>query len=264
MDLQLGGKSALVTGSTAGIGFAIARTLAREGATVIVNGRTQPRVDDTLARLRKEIPDARLRGVAADLSTAEGVARTAAIVPDVDILVNNVGAFEAKAFFDIPDEEWQHMWELNVMSGVRLSRQYMRGMLTRNWGRVIFISSESGLNLPAEMLHYGMTKTAELGLSRGLAEMTAGTKVTVNAVLPGPTLTEGMEEWVKGLAKQKGQSVEEVERDFFERTRPSSLIRRFAAPSEVASLVAYVASPLSAATNGAALRVEGGLVRSIG
>lgn len=264
MDLQLGGKTALVSGSTAGIGLAIASTLAREGATVIVNGRTQARVDETLARIRKDIPDAKLRGAAADLSTVEGVARTASLFSEVDILVNNVGAFEAKPFFDIPDEDWQHMWELNVMSGVRLSRQYMKGMLARNWGRVIFISSESGLNVPAEMMHYGVTKTSELALSRGLAEMTAGTAVTVNAILPGPTRTEGMEEWLKGVATQKGQSVDDVEREFFAHTRPSSLIKRFAAPSEVASLVAYVASPLAAATNGAALRVDGGVVRSIG
>jgi NAD(P)-dependent dehydrogenase (short-subunit alcohol dehydrogenase family) len=264
MDLQLKGKTALVSGSTLGIGFAIASTLAREGATVIVNGRTQARVDETIARITKDNPNAQLRGAAGDLATVQGIEAVAKSFPDVDILVNNVGAFEAKSFFDIPDADWQHMWEMNVMSGARLSRQYMRGMLSRNWGRIIFISSESGLNVPGEMIHYGVTKTAQLGLSRGLAELTVGTAVTVNAVLPGPTRTEGVEEWLKGLAKQKGVSLAEVEKDFFEKTRPSSLIRRFADPSEVASLVAYVASPLSAVTNGASLRAEGGIIHSIG
>jgi NAD(P)-dependent dehydrogenase (short-subunit alcohol dehydrogenase family) len=264
MDLQLEGKAALVSGSTLGIGFAIASTLAREGATVIVNGRTQRRVDEAIARITKDNPGAQLHGAAGDLATPAGIESVAKEYPDVDILVNNVGAFEAKSFFDIPDSDWQFMWEMNVMSGVRLSRQYMRGMLARNWGRIIFISSESGLNLPGEMLHYGVTKTAQLGLSRGLAELTLGTAVTVNAVLPGPTRTEGVEEWLEGLAKQKGVSLAEVERDFFEKTRPSSLIRRFADPSEVAALVAYVASPLSAVTNGAALRAEGGIIHSIG
>jgi NAD(P)-dependent dehydrogenase (short-subunit alcohol dehydrogenase family) len=264
MDLQLNGKTALVSGSTLGIGFAIASTLAREGATVIVNGRTQARVDETIARITKDNPMAKLRGAAGDLATVQGVESVAKSFPDVDILVNNLGAFEARSFFDIPDADWQHMWETNVMSGARLSRQYMRGMLSRNWGRIIFISSESGLNLPGEMIHYGVTKTAQLGLSRGLAELTVGTAVTVNAVLPGPTRTEGVEEWLKGLAAQKGVSLAEVERDFFEKTRPSSLIRRFADPLEVASLVAYVASPLSAVTNGASLRAEGGIIHSIG
>jgi NAD(P)-dependent dehydrogenase (short-subunit alcohol dehydrogenase family) len=264
MDLQLKGKTALVSGSTLGIGFAIASTLAREGATVIVNGRTQARVDETIARITKDNPKAQLRGAAGDLATVQGIEAVAKSFPDVDILINNVGAFEAKSFFDIPDADWQHMWEMNVMSGARLSRQYMRGMLSRNWGRIIFISSESGLNVPGEMIHYGVTKTAQLGLSRGLAELTVGTAVTVNAVLPGPTRTEGVEEWLKGLAKQKGVSLAEVEKDFFEKTRPSSLIRRFADPSEVASLVAYVASPLSAVTNGASLRAEGGIIHSIG
>ena len=264
MDLQLKGKTALVSGSTLGIGFAIASTLAREGAIVIVNGRTQERVDEAIGRIKKDNPNAQLRAAAADLSKVEGVAAVSKQFPDVDILVNNVGAFEAKSFFEIPDKDWQFMWEMNVMSGARLSRQYMRGMLTRNWGRVIFISSESGLNVPGEMIHYGVTKTAQLGLSRGLAELTVGTAVTVNAVLPGPTRTEGVEDWLKGLAKEKGLTLAEVERDFFEKTRPSSLIRRFADPSEVAALVAFVASPLSAVTNGAALRAEGGIVHSIG
>jgi NAD(P)-dependent dehydrogenase (short-subunit alcohol dehydrogenase family) len=264
MDLKLKGKTALVSGSTLGIGFAIASTLAREGATVLVNGRTQERVDDAIGRIRKENPDAQLQGAAGDVSTTTGVEAVVKQAPDVDILVNNAGAYEAKPFFDITDADWQRMWEMNVMSGVRLSRHYMRGMLSRNWGRIIFISSESGLNLPGEMIHYGVTKTAQLGLSRGLAETTVGTAVTVNAVLPGPTFTEGTQEWQKGLAKQRGISLAEQERDFFDKTRPSSLIRRFADPFEVAALVAYVASPLSAVTNGASIRAEGGIIHSIG
>jgi NAD(P)-dependent dehydrogenase (short-subunit alcohol dehydrogenase family) len=264
MDLKLKGKTALVSGSTLGIGFAIASTLAREGATVLVNGRTQERVDDAIGRIRKENPDAQLQGAAGDVSTTTGVEAVVKQAPDVDILVNNAGAYEAKPFFDITDADWQRMWEMNVMSGVRLSRHYMRGMLSRNWGRIIFISSESGLNLPGEMIHYGVTKTAQLGLARGLAETTVGTAVTVNAVLPGPTFTEGTQEWQKGLAKQRGISLAEQERDFFDKTRPSSLIRRFADPFEVAALVAYVASPLSAVTNGASIRAEGGIIHSIG
>lgn len=264
MDLQLKGKTALVSGSTVGIGFAIASALAREGATVIVNGRTRERVAEALARIITDNPSAQLREAAGDLLTPKGIEVVAKQYPEVDILVNNVGAFEAKSFFDIPDSDWQFMWEMNVMSGVRLSRQYLGGMLARNWGRIIFISSESGLNLPGEMLHYGVTKTAQLGLSRGLAELTAGTAVTVNAVLPGPTRTEGVEDWLRGLAKEKGVSLAEVESDFFVKTRPSSLIKRYADPAEVAALVTYVASPLSALTNGAALRAEGGIIHSIG
>ncbi len=264
MDLHLNGKTALVSGSTLGIGLAIASTLAREGATVIVNGRTQARVDETIARITRENPNAKLRGAAGDLSTVEGIESVAKSLPDVDILVNSVGAFEAKSFFDISDADWQYMWDMNVMAGARLSRHYLRGMLNRNWGRIIFISSESALNLPGAMLHYGVTKTAQLGLSRGLAELTVGTAVTVNAVLPGPTRTEAMNDWLKGLAQQKGLTVAEAEKDYFETTRPSSLIRRFAHPLEIAALVAYVASPLSAVTNGASLRAEGGIIHSIG
>lgn len=264
MDLQLTGKTALVSGSTVGIGFAIASTLASERATVIVNGRSQERVDEAISRIRQDNPKAMLRGAAGDLSTADGVKRIAAAIPDVDILVNNIGAFEAKPFFEIPDDDWEHMWQLNVMSGVRLTRHYMRGMLSRKWGRVIFISSESALNLPAEMLHYGVTKTSQLGLTRGLAELTVGTAVTVNAVLPGPTRTEGNLEWMEGLARQKGISLEEAERNFFANDRPSSLIRRFAEPLEVAAVVAFIASPRGALTNGAAVRAEGGIIHSIG
>jgi len=263
MDLQLKGKTALVSGSTLGIGFAIASTLAREGATVIVTGRTQAHVDDAIARILKANPHAQLRGVAADFSTMNGVVAVAEQFPDIDILVNSLGGYEAKPFFDLSDADWQSMWEKNVMSGVRLSRQYLRGMLSRNWGRVIFISSEAALTLSGAMLHYGVTKTAVLGVSRGLADLTVGTAVTVNAILPGPTRTEDTVAWMASVAKEKGISVAEAEKQYFE-TRPESIIRRFAEPSEIASLVAYVASPLSAATNGASLRAEGGIVHSIG
>src|SRR5450432_189059 len=264
MDLQLKGKTALVSGSTLGIGFAIASALAREGSTVIVNGRTQARVDETIARITKDNPSAQLRGAAADLTSVDGVAAVARQFPDVDILVNSLGGYEAKSFFDLSDSDWQRMWEKNVMGGMRLTRQYMNGMLARNWGRVIFISSEAALNPTGDALHYGVTKTAVLGLSRGLAELTVGTAVTVNAVLPGPTRTEDTVAWMTGVAKEKGISAAAAEKNYFETVRPASIIRRFAEPSEVASLVAYVASPLSAVTNGASLRVDGGIVHSIG
>jgi NAD(P)-dependent dehydrogenase (short-subunit alcohol dehydrogenase family) len=264
MELRLNDKTALVSGSTLGIGFAIASALAREGATVIVNGRTQARVDETIARITKDNPKAKLRGAASDLATVQGIESVTKSFPEVDILVNSLGAFEVKSFFEISDADWQHMWDTNVMAGARLSRHYMRGMLDRNWGRIIFISSEAALNPPGAMLHYGVTKTAVLGLARGLADLTVGTAVTVNAVLPGPTRTEAMDDWLKGLAQQQGLTVAEAEKNYFDTERPASLIRRFADPSEVASLVAYVASPLSALTNGASLRAEGGIIHSIG
>ncbi|MEP7066085.1 MAG: SDR family oxidoreductase [Gemmatimonadota bacterium] len=264
MDLRLEGKTALVSGSTLGIGFAIASTLAREGATVIVNGRTKARVDEAMSRLRKDNPRAQLSAAAADLSMPDGVAAVAEQFPNVDILVNSLGGFAVKPFVDILDADWQGMWEKNVMSGVRLSRQYLRGMLTRNWGRVIFIASEAGMNPSGSALHYGVTKTAVLGLSRGLADLTMGTAVTVNAVLPGPTRTEDTVAWMTSVAKERRISVAEAEKDYFEKTRPESIIRRFAEPSEIASLVAYVASPLSAVTNGAALRAEGGIIHTVG
>jgi NAD(P)-dependent dehydrogenase (short-subunit alcohol dehydrogenase family) len=263
MDLQLDGKTALVTGSTLGIGYAIARALAREGARVVVNGRSDARVTEAVAKLRAEVSGGKVTGVAADLGTAEGVARLVASQPEVDILVNNLGIFEPKAFEEITDGDWLRFFEVNVMSGVRLSRHYLCGMKHRNWGRVVFISSESGINIPAEMIHYGMTKSAQISVARGLAETTAGTAVTVNSVLPGPTASEGVASFVDQLAKDQGVSVADVEREFFQSTRPSSLLKRFIRPEEVASLVAYVCSPLASATNGAALRVEGGCVRSM-
>ena len=263
MDLQLQEKHALVTGSTAGIGYAIAKVLAQEGAIVAVHGRTARRVEDAIASIRRDVPDAKLTAVTADLSTAEGAERLVRAIPEVDILVNNVGIYDAKPFFDISDAEWFRFFETNVMSGVRLSRAYLAGMLQRNWGRIVFISSESAINTPVEMIHYGMTKTAQLAVSRGLAEMTAGTGVTVNSVLPGPTRSEGVEGFVAGLAQSQGKTAAEVEQEFFEHVRPSSLLRRFAESEEVAAMVAYVCSPLASATNGAALRVDGGVVRSV-
>ena len=263
MDLQLSDKVALVSGSTAGIGLAIATTLAEEGATVIVNGRTQERVNHALEILEQSVPNAKLQGIAADLGTKAGVELLLQQVPFVNILVNNLGIYGSQAFEDISDEEWMNILEVNVMSGVRLSRHYLPLMLKKDWGRIIFISSESALNIPAEMIHYGVTKTAQVALSRGLAETTAGSQVTVNTVLPGPTRSEGVETFIEGLAKEQNISPEQVEEEFFTNMRPSSLIQRFAKTSEVAALVAFVASPAASAINGAALRVEGGVVRSI-
>jgi NAD(P)-dependent dehydrogenase (short-subunit alcohol dehydrogenase family) len=257
MDLQLDGKLALVTGSTAGIGYAIAESLARERCRVIINGRTQERVDAALAKLPGAV------GLAADLGTSGGVAEAIRRFPDVDILINNMGVFEPKAFEVIPDDDWFRFFEVNVLSGVRLSRHYLPRMKAAGWGRIVFISSESAVQIPAEMIHYGMTKTAQLAISRGLAETTAGTRVTVNSVLPGPTASEGVEEFVGRLAADLKTDRAAVEQEFFRNIRPSSLLRRFATPQEVAALVTFVASPLAAATNGAALRVDGGVVRSI-
>lgn len=263
MNIDLTGKTALVTGSTSGIGHAIAKGLAATGAEVVINGRTQPKVDAAVAEIVKAVPGARVKGVAADVSTAAGCAALVAALPDVDILINNAGIFEPKGFFDIPDEDWTRFFEVNVMSGVRLSRAYMRGMLKRNWGRIVFISSESGLNIPKEMIHYGMSKTAQLSISRGLAELTKGTAVTVNSVLPGPTMSEGVETFVKDLAKQSGESVDEAAANFVKQNRPTSLIQRFASVDEIANMVVYVSSKESSATNGAALRAEGGIVQTI-
>jgi NAD(P)-dependent dehydrogenase (short-subunit alcohol dehydrogenase family) len=263
MDLQLTNKKALVTGSTAGIGFAIASLLAQEGASVIVNGRSEPRVEEAVRRIHKEKNDAQVTGVAADLGTKKGVDLLTSKVPALDILVNNLGIFEAKPFPDITDEDWQRFFEVNVLSGVRLSRFYLPAMLKNNWGRIVFISSESGVNIPVEMIHYGVTKTAQIALARGLAETTAGTNVTVNSVLPGPTRSEGVERFVQDMAKGQGGDEAAVENEFFRSVRPSSLLKRFATPEEVAAMVTYVCSPRASATNGAALRVDGGVVRSI-
>ena len=263
MNIDLSGKAALVTGSTAGIGHAIAKGLAASGASVVVNGRSQGKVDSAVAAITKAVPGAKVRGVAADVSTADGCKALLAALPEVDILINNAGIFEPKGFFDIPDEDWSRFYEVNVMSGVRLSRGYMQGMLKRNWGRIVFISSESGLNIPKEMIHYGMTKTAQLAVARGLAELTRGTAVTVNSVLPGPTMSEGVETFVRDLAKQNGQSVEEAASNFVKQHRPSSLVQRFASVEEIANMVVYVSSKEASVTNGAALRAEGGIIQTI-
>jgi len=263
MDLQLEGKRALVTGSTAGIGFAIAKGLAKEGASVIVNGRSTKRVDEALTALNKAGVSGNLEGLAADLGTADGTRATMERFPEVDILVNNLGIFETKPFESITDADWLHIFEVNILSGVRLSRHYLPGMKRRNWGRIVFISSESGVQIPTEMIHYGMTKTAQLAIARGLAETTAGTNVTVNSVLPGPTASEGANNFVDKLARDQKTTRQEVEKQFFENMRPTSLLKRMAEPDEVANLVTFVCSPLSSATNGAALRVDGGVVRSI-
>jgi NAD(P)-dependent dehydrogenase (short-subunit alcohol dehydrogenase family) len=263
MNIDLSGRTAIVTGSTGGIGYAIARGLAQSGAAVVINGRGQTAVDKALARLRADAPAATLHGVAADLGTAEGCAALVAAEPRTDILVNNVGIFGPRDFFDTPDEVWEHFLAVNVLSGVRLSRAWLPGMAERGWGRVIFLSSESALNIPADMIHYGVTKTADLALSRGLAKRMAGTGVTVNAILPGPTLSDGVREMLAGEVQRTGRPLEDVAADFVRGQRPSSIIRRAASVEEVANLVVYVASPLSSATTGAALRVDGGVVDTI-
>ena len=261
MDLQLNGKRALVSGSTAGIGLAIAEALAREGARVIVNGRTQTAVSSTMTAISASTR-ANVEGFAGDLGAASGAQPLAEAFPDVDILVNNLGIFEPKAFEDIPDDDWRRLFEVNVLSGVRLARLYLPRMRRLNWGRIIFISSESALQIPTEMIHYGMTKTAQIAVARGLAEAVAGTGITVNSVLPGPTRSRGVGDFVDALSKEAGMSASDFETEFFATMRPTSLIKRFATPAEVASLVAYVASPLASATTGAALRVDGGVVKS--
>ena len=263
MDLGLSNKRALVTGSTAGIGFATAEALAREGAAVIVNGRTRERVEAAVARLRELVPGANVRGIDGDVGSAAGCARLIEGAPELDVLVNNAGIFEPKAFEAITDAEWLRFFEVNVLSGVRLSRHYVAGMRARNFGRIVFVSSESGLQIPAEMIHYGTTKTAQLAVARGLAESLAGTNVTVNSVLPGPTASEGVSGFVASLAAEQRKDAATVEREFFEHARPSSLIRRFASPAEVASMIVYACSAAASATTGAALRVDGGVVRSI-
>ena len=263
MNLQLDGKKALVTGSTAGIGFAIARALAREGVSVAITGRTQHRVDNAIENIQKEIHDAKVSGIAADLAARDGISKTIQAVPAVDVLVNNLGVYEPKPFEQINDDDWHAIIETNFMSGVRLSRHYLPRMKAANWGRIIFISSESAANIPVEMIHYGVTKTMQVALARGLAETTAGTAVTVNSVLAGPTRSEGVEKFIADMAGTKNVTPGDIEKEFFRTARPGSLLQRFATTDEVAALVTFVASPLSSATNGAALRVEGGIVRSI-
>ncbi|MBA3625004.1 MAG: SDR family oxidoreductase [Methylibium sp.] len=263
MDLGLTSKRALVTGSTAGIGLATARALALEGAQVIVNGRTQRRVDEAVESIKAGQSGAHVRGFALDLSTADGCRALIEQLPQVDVLVNNLGIFEPKPFEQIPDEDWLRFFETNVLSGIRLSRHYVAGMRERDWGRIVFVSSESALQIPTEMIHYGMTKTAQLAVARGLAETLAGTGVTVNSVLPGPTSSEGVGGFVADLAKAQGVDTATVEREFFSTARPSSVLQRFTTPDEVAGMIAYVCSARASATTGAALRVDGGVLRSI-
>ncbi len=263
MNIDLSSKTAIVSGSTAGIGFAIAEGLAASGATVIVNGRTQQAVDAAMARIRTSRASAALRGFAGDLGTAAGCAALVAAEPHADILVNNLGIYGMRDFFEIADDEWTRFFEVNVMSGVRLSRAYLPGMLERNWGRVVFISSESGLNIPPEMIHYGFSKTANLSISRGLAKRVAGTGVTVNAVLPGPTLSDGVRTMLEKRATEAGVSVDDAAKAFVKAKRPSSIIQRAATVEEVANMVVYVCSAQASATTGAALRVDGGVVDTI-
>ncbi len=263
MNLGLQGKQAVVTGSTAGIGLAIAAVLAEEGVRVLINGRTEARVAAALDAIRQRCKSADVSGIAGDLGNSEGVAQFIEQVPETDILVNNLGIFEPKPFLEIPDADWIRFFAVNVLSGVRLTRHFLPGMLRKKWGRVIFISSESAQQIPAEMIHYGVTKTAQVALARGLAESVAGTGVTVNSVLPGPTASEGVTSFIQDMARHQGISVAEIEKQFFATVRPSSLLKRFETPEEVAAVVAFVASAQGAIINGAAVRAEGGIVRSI-
>jgi NAD(P)-dependent dehydrogenase (short-subunit alcohol dehydrogenase family) len=263
MDLQLSGKRALVTGSTAGIGLAIATALARERAHVIVNGRTAQRVDAAVARVRREVSDAQVKGIAADLGAAKGAEQLLAQLPEVDILVNNLGIYDPKPFTQITDEDWRRILEVNVLSGIRLSRHYLPAMLHANWGRIIFISSESAVQIPQEMIHYGVTKSAQVALARGIAELSAGTAVTVNSVLVGPTKSEGVEQFVASMARDKGLTAQQVEQEFFQSVRPTSLIKRFERPDEIGAVVAFLASPIASSINGSAVRAEGGVLKGM-
>lgn len=263
MKIDLAGTSAIVSGSTAGIGLAIARGLAAAGAEVVINGRSQAAVDRAIATLREAVPDARLVPAAIDLSTAEGCARLVADIPSTDILVNNLGIYGPKDFFETDDATWTEFLETNVLSGVRLSRAYLKGMMERGWGRIVFVSSESALNIPHDMIHYGLTKTAQLALARGLAKLARGTGVTVNSVLPGPTLSDGLAGMLAPEVERSGRPLDEVAADFVKSARPGSLIERAASVEEVANMVVYACSREASATTGAALRVDGGLVDSL-
>jgi NAD(P)-dependent dehydrogenase (short-subunit alcohol dehydrogenase family) len=263
MNLGLQGKLAVVTGSTAGIGLAIATALSDEGARVVINGRTEARVDAAVEKLRMRNRGAEFHGVAADLGTAAGVAKFLEEAPVADVLVNNLGVFEVKPFLEISDQDWQRFFEVNVLSGVRLSRAYLPNMLKKNWGRIIFISSESAQQIPVEMIHYGMTKTAQVAVANGIARSVAGTGVTVNSVLAGPTASEGAGNFLQQAARAQGLSAAEMEKQFFTTARPTSLLKRFETPEEVATVVAFVASTQSTVINGAAIRAEGGVVQSI-
>ncbi|NCD70706.1 SDR family NAD(P)-dependent oxidoreductase [Mucilaginibacter agri] len=263
MDLQLKDKTALVSGSTAGIGYSIAKLFAAEGAHVVVNGRTEKRVNAAIESIKAETGNQEVTGIVADFAKPDQVAELINKLPEVDILINNVAIFEPKAFADISDDDWLRFYEINVLSGIRLSRAYFGKMLKKNWGRIIFISSESAVQIPEEMIHYGMTKTAQLAVARGLAELTKGTNVTVNSVLPGPTLSEGVGGFIESLAKDQNKTEEQVEQDFFVHMRPTSIIKRFLSTDEIANTVVYLSSPLASATNGAAIRAEGGLLKTM-
>ncbi|WP_445657118.1 SDR family NAD(P)-dependent oxidoreductase [Achromobacter sp. NCFB-sbj8-Ac1-l] len=263
MNIELNGKKALVTGSSGGIGLAIAQGLAEAGAQVVLHGRNADKLKHAADAIVRQHPGAQVSTVQADIATADGAASICAAHPDIDILVNNAGFFEPKSFTEITDDDWQSMLDTNVMSGVRLSRYYLPRMLAANWGRIVFISSESALHIPTEMIHYGVSKTALLAVSRGLAELTAGTGVTVNAVLPGPTRSEGVADFFAEMAKEQGVSQDQMERDFIAQHRPTSLLRRLATVEEAANMVVYACSKQASATNGAALRVDGGVVRTI-
>jgi NAD(P)-dependent dehydrogenase (short-subunit alcohol dehydrogenase family) len=263
MDLGLGDKRVLVTGSTAGIGLATARLLAAEGASVIVNGRTQARVDSAVNEILHQLPHARVSGIAADLSHSEGCEMLINQLAHTDVLVNNLGIFEPKSFEDITDKDWLRFFEINVLSGIRLSRHYVKSMRARNWGRIVFVSSESALQIPTEMIHYGMTKTAQLAVARGLAESLVGTGVTVNSILPGPTASEGVNSMVAEMAAGNGVDAKSIEQAFFATARPSSILQRFSTTQEIAAMIAYICSECASATTGAALRVDGGVVRAI-
>ncbi|HZE83167.1 MAG TPA: SDR family oxidoreductase [Puia sp.] len=262
MELKIKNKIALVTGSTAGIGFAIAKYLANEGAKVFINGRTADRVNLAVEHLKKATGNPAIQGIVADFSDKDQIRKLTDQLPEVDILINNVGIFEPKAFNDTTDEDWLRFFEVNVLSGIRLSRAYFNQMIQKNWGRIIFISSESGIQIPEEMIHYGVTKAAQIAVARGLAELTKGTAVTVNTVLPGPTFSEGAGSFIKDLATKKDKTMEEMEKEFFQTVRPTSILQRFIDPDEIASLVAYLSGDLSIATNGAAVRADGGVIKS--
>lgn len=263
MDLQLKSKTAFISGSTQGIGFAIAKQLLAEGAKVIINGRTQQKIDRAIAKLKEEIPAAEVSGIAADFSDVNAINRLLQALPDIDILVNNVGIFDLRPFFDTRDSDWTHFFDVNVMSGVRLSRALLPKMLEKKWGRVIFISSESGINIPENMIHYGMTKTAMLSVSRGLSQLTKNTGVTVNTIIGGPTYSEGVAVAVEQISAGQNQLIDDVKADLMKALNPTSLLQRFIKPEEIAHMAVYLCSPLSSATNGAALRADGGVLNTI-
>jgi len=262
MDLKIANKTALITGSTQGIGFETARKLSQEGVNVIINGRNEKKVNDAVLKLKVEFPKTRIIGITADLKDNIGCNKLISKIPHIDILINNLGIFEPKEFKDITEQEWLHMFNVNVMSGVRLAQHYLSSMIDQNWGRIIFISSESAIQIPKEMIHYGMTKTAQISVSRGIAELTKGTNVTSNSIILGPSKSEGVVQFIEDFAKQNNITFEEVEKDFFKNVRPTSLIQRFAQVEEDANMIVYIASALSSATNGAILRADGGVVQS--